>query len=381
MSTNCMRSTSLLSLFLIIFSISNGQSQLRLRYTNSIICAGIEVGAKGVKMSLLEIGKNAQTRGAFNLLKDTAINTDFISFTPQTFQNTLHTFCLLYEQALTDYKIPSSNIYTVISSGVKVQAEKDGKMGWIQKLIDSFKANVNEGERKVEVVDATQEARLSHLGIVPENKRFNTFLIDIGSGNTKGGFFPFGNTEKFRLFTLTWGTKSVFNAADKQLADDKRMTNYSRQLYRVLSGAENSEIIYAVNSSGAYPASDNIAFSGGISWAVATLMFPDMVDNSVVSVSFEDVKKFSDKLLYDYSSLLTEQVTKRLKNKVFDITTVAKEVQRVHQVFDQRQLMSGTGLMLKIMRQFQGIYEGKQFFLVKNGQVGWISAYVDQHIK
>jgi hypothetical protein len=42
--------------------------------------------------------------------------------------------------------------------------------------------------------------------------------------------------------------------------------------------------------------------------------------------------------------------------------------------------MSGTALLLKIMRQFEGIYTKKQFFLVKSGQVGWISAYVDQTI-
>ena len=42
--------------------------------------------------------------------------------------------------------------------------------------------------------------------------------------------------------------------------------------------------------------------------------------------------------------------------------------------------MSGAGLLLKIMRQFEGIYEKKQFFLVKNGPVGWISAYVDDNI-
>jgi hypothetical protein len=41
--------------------------------------------------------------------------------------------------------------------------------------------------------------------------------------------------------------------------------------------------------------------------------------------------------------------------------------------------MAGTGLLLKIMRQFEGVYERKQFYLVKSGQVGWISAYVDQH--
>ena len=59
---------------------------------------------------------------------------------------------------------------------------------------------------------------------------------------------------------------------------------------------------------------------------------------------------------------------------------VLKESKRVHSVFDQRALMSGTGLLLKIMRQFVSVYESKQFYLVKNGQVGWITAYVDQAI-
>jgi len=33
------------------------------------------------------------------------------------------------------------------------------------------------------------------------------------------------------------------------------------------------------------------------------------------------------------------------------------------------------------MRQFEGVYEKKQFFLVKNGQVGWVSAYVRQDLE
>jgi hypothetical protein len=52
----------------------------------------------------------------------------------------------------------------------------------------------------------------------------------------------------------------------------------------------------------------------------------------------------------------------------------------VEKVFDQKSLMAGTGLLLKIMRQFVSAYETKQFYLVKNGQVGWISAYVDQTV-
>lgn len=121
----------------------------------------------------------------------------------------------LYQVALNDLKIPAKRIFTVISSGVKQQAEKENKTDWINNLIDSFRLLANEPRRKVEVVDVLMEARLSHLGIVPASRRFNTFLLDIGSGNTKGGYFPFDNTDEFRLFQLNWGTKSTANATEK----------------------------------------------------------------------------------------------------------------------------------------------------------------------
>jgi hypothetical protein len=355
------------------------QNKLKTKYNNSSIQAGIEVGSKGVKLSVLEIGKNAKTSGAFNILKDTSVNTDFISFSQPTFQATLNGLYGLYTTATKEYKIPSDRVFTVVSSGVKVQAEKESKSLFVSRLIDSFKLKINDDRRKVEVVDVIQEAKLSHLGIVPESKRYTTFLIDIGSGNTKGGYFPNGNTDYFKLFQLTWGTKSVANATEKKCEDDKSLANFNRQLNRVLQTAENTDIIYAVNESGSYPASDIIAFSGGIAWSVATLLHPELIDNSIVPVTFDEVTKFSQKLYTDTILYTDKWIIKNLMDKTLDNDAIANEVKRVHSVFDQRSLMSGTGLLLKIMRQFEGIYEKKQFFLVKNGQVGWISAYVDQN--
>lgn len=229
-------------------------------------------------------------------------------------------------------------------------------------------------------IDVVDEARLSHLGIVPASRRYNTFLIDIGSGNTKGGYFPSGNTKDFKLFQLTWGTKSVSNATDKRLDEDKSLTNFNKQMYRVLAGQANDEITYAVNISGAYNMSDNIAFSGGIAWATATLMYPELADNPVVPVVFDDVVKFSERLYMDYASFSDSAILKSITDLTLDKSLIGAEIKRVNKVFDQRAMMSGAGLLLKIMRQFEGVYEKKQFFLVKNGQVGWISAYVDQNI-
>jgi hypothetical protein len=364
---------------IVLLVSANGQGDIVPKYTNSSIYTGIEVGSKGVKMSVIEIGKNAQATGAFNILKDTSSNTDFISFTDATFSATLNSLCNLYLKANKDYRIPTRRIFTVISSGVKMQAEKDNKNLFVKNLVDSFRARINEPNRQVEVVDVIKEARLSHLGIVPDARRYTTFLLDIGSGNTKGGFFPGGNTENFRLFEINWGTKSTTNAAEKRCEGDLAIPNFNKQLQRVLYSAENPEIIYAVNASGAYPLSDNIAVSGGIAWAIANLMRPEMINNSVISVNYDEVVKFNQLLLENPGALNPDLLA---ANGTTDAEkeAIRKATATVQKVFDQRSLLSGTGLLLKIMRQFVSAFETKQFYLIKNGQVGWVSAYVDQAV-
>ena len=356
-----------------------GQTSLKLKYNNSTVYTGIEVGSKGVKMSMVELGKNAQSNGSFNILKDTSVNTDFISFNESTFDATLNAISSLYETAQRNYNIPDKRIFTAISSGVKMQAEKDEKTELVKKLIDSFKARIKDPARQVAVIDVKQEAFLSHLGIVPESRRYSTFLIDIGSGNTKGGYFPYGHTKDFYLFQLNWGTKSTSNTAEKRMEEDKSLATYQKQLTRVLSQAENGDIVYAVNASGAYPLSDYIAFSGGAAWAAANLMHPELVDNAVVPVTFEEVVKFYERLYTNFSSYSPENLA-RAGTDDAEKAAILKACKTVHGVFDQKSLMSGSGLLLKIMRQFASIYETKQFYLVKNGQVGWISAYVDQSL-
>jgi hypothetical protein len=368
-----------LLLGLVVMQYGNAQSNVKIKFEDPSVFAGIEVGSKGVKLSIVDVDRNSRTGGAFTILKDTSINTDFISFSNATTASTLNGLYDLFIVATKDLKIPSKRVFTVISSGVKMQAEKDDKNKLIEELVSSFRLKIKEPDRKVEVVDVIQEARLSHLGIVPETKRYTTFLIDIGSGNTKGGYFPYGNTRDFKLFQLNWGTKSTANATEKRCEEtDKTLSNFHKQLYRVLTGAENTEIIYAVNSSGAYPLSDNIAFSGGIAWAAATLVHPEQANRSVITVTFDEISKFHEQLFKNYASLSADELVKKVTDTKMDKTSIAKEIKRVHGVFDQRSLLAGSGLLLKIMRQFASIYETKEFYLVKNGQVGWISAYVDQ---
>jgi hypothetical protein len=380
LTTFTKRSALIICVFFLSGFILKAQNSVVKKYETSNVYAGIEVGSKGVKMSVLQLDKNAGDDGEFKILKDTTINTDFISFTQPTYQATLTALNKLYEVAVRQNKVPVSNVFTAISSGVNIQAQKEDKQNWIEQLVNAFKLSNNEPNRKVAVIDVVEEARLSHLGIVPEARRYNTFLIDIGSGNTKGGYFPYGNTKDFRLFQLTWGTKSTFNAADKMLGEDKGLENFNSQLGRVLAGAENNEIVYAVNASGAFPKSDNIAFSGGIAWALATLVAPELNDNAVVAVTYDQVLEFTEKLTKNPSLYSDYFIVKTIPENSVDTEKLGKDVRQVNKVFDQRALLAGTGLLLKIMRQFDGVVERKKFYLVKNGSVGWISAYVNKNV-
>src|SRR5262249_18326244 len=101
----------------------------------------------------------------------------------------------------------------------------------------------------------------------------------------------------------------------------------------------------------------------------------------VVVVSYEDVQQLCEQLYNNYASLSETAITEGIKDENIDKSAIAKEIKRVHSVFDQRSLMAGGGLFVNGMRQFKSVYESKGFFLVKNGQVGWVSAYVDQSVE
>ncbi len=371
---------SLLIFFILISAQSISQNFITANYREDDLYAGIDVGSKGVKLSIIKMGKNASVTGSFVAVKDSSINTDFISFTPQTFTATLYAIRNLYNFARKTYHIVPEKIFTVVSSGIKGQAEKENKQDRIVALADSLRLLLNEPKRAMPVIGAMDEAKLSHLGIVPEARRYNTFLIDIGSGNTKGGYFKNGNTKDLKLFMLNWGTKTISNATEKRLGDDKSIANYKKYLNRVLAGDPNNEIIYAVNESGAYNMNDNFAFSGGIAWAVATMLYPELADNSVVPLKFEDLAALNERLASNFSAITPTSIANSVTDKTINKKSIEEEVARVQKVFDQKALMAGTGLLLNIVRQFEGTQEKKNFFLVKNGQVGWISAYVTESV-
>jgi hypothetical protein len=332
--------------------------------------AGIEVGSKGVKLTVLKkVDEN------YTVLKDTSVNTDFISFDEKSFNATLSAFTGLFGYIKNNYNIPSNKlIATVISSGVKAQADKAKKTDYIQNLITLFRGAIQDDKKEVEVVSVLKESVLSHYGIVSDENRYNTFLIDIGSGNTKGGYFS--KDDKFTMFQIPQGTKSTTNATEKKCGTPCDFIAFSKNINSVTDSIEKADIIYAVNTSGAYPSSTTMAVSGGIAWAVATLLRPEKIESQTLDVTYKDVERFRESLIkyYDIIPDTSKLIIKGMPDA--ELTKIRREVKRVLNVFDVKSLLGGSSLLLRIMRQFEAANSSKKFRLVKNGQVGWITGYI-----
>jgi hypothetical protein len=331
--------------------------------------AGIEVGSKGVKLTVLK-----KVDETFTVLKDTSVNTDFISFDDKSKTATLNAYSGLYNFVKDNYSIPSNDIATVISSGVKAQADKAKKNDFIQNLITDFRTAIKEDKKEVEVVSVLKESVLSHYGIVSDENRYNTFLIDIGSGNTKGGYFS--KDDKFTMFQIPQGTKSTTNATEKKCGTPCDFIAFSKSINGVTDSIEKADIIYAVNASGAYPGSTTMAVSGGIAWAVATLLRPEKTESQTLDVTYKEVERFRENLIkyYDVIPDTSKLIIKGMPDA--ELTKIRKEVKRVLNVFDVKSLLGGSSLLLRIMRQFEAANSTKKFRLIKNGQVGWITGYI-----
>jgi hypothetical protein len=335
--------------------------------------AGIEVGSKGVKLTVLE--KSLTGNNDFRLLKDSAINSDFISFTATSYEATLAALNGLYAYAKGQWGISPEDIATVISSGVKAQADKLNKNNHLLTFIEAFRIKISEEGRTVEVVSVLKESTLSHYGIIPDADRYNTFLIDIGSGNTKGGYFS-TITKDFVMFQIPSGTKSTTNITEKNCGANCDFPAFKNFVGSVVDSIEKKEIIYAVNASGAYPASNSMAISGGIAWAVATLLYPEKTDVQQVEVTYKDVNRFREGLIKYYADIpdTNKLVIKGMKPA--ELSKIRRELQKVITVFDTKSLLAGSTLLLRIMRQFEAVNSSKKFKLIKNGQVGWITGYI-----
>lgn len=328
--------------------------------------AGIEVGAKGIKLSVIEIKLSRDREFDYTLKADTSINTDAASLSYQSEKETFDAVNFFWAMARTRYAIPPNKIHIVISSGLKQELDKYGKVDYFANVIRPVDMDPLV---KITWITPVQESELSLLGIVPQKRRFTATQLDIGSGNTKGGYF---NNKAFFPVTFPVGTKSFQRIIETTSpADINAYIQIAEQYWR---DSLKTIVSNEFSKKSEIRTRDVFYLSGGIVWAIVSLLHPESVNNAFTDISASDISVFRKSLVSDPDKLLHPDLSKIYNGE--NLRAIQKNITRVVGTYDRKALLAGTIWLDELVKEINSQNPSKKFIFPKYAYVGWISGYI-----
>ena len=343
--------------------------------SNAETFGGIEIGAKGIKFTVVEATPTPEGTdlkvvgsGSANATLVMGLAKDG-NFAPEALKEAGNIVTKFLGEIKEKHMVKMENIFLVGSSGI---------FSPIEKMPDAVKANqeilakamFETSSLKMDFIDARREAELSIKGMVPTKFRDESILIDIGSGNTKGGYQePEG---KFVTFAAPFGTTSF--ATQVSAAGGSFVEKLNSLKESALVPALHKEL----QSSENFAKRNRVYLSGGIAYATVTLTHFEKkrVYIPITPKLFDDLEA---RLLKDPTAFPAPDLS-TIPDEGWRMA-VSKEVERVKGIYKPEQLLAGVQILKVIASELEIEKQKKSLFFVRDGHLGWITAYVSEKVK
>ncbi len=145
-----------------------------------------------------------------------------------------------------------------------------------QSVIPSFK-------QRIIFLSADMEARFTNIGIVLPKFKERSVSIDIGGGNTKGGYYNAAGN--FESFSLPFGSRFLTLTPKDTVLPGNIQSEL--KLFNQKAGIQNKREVF---------------FLGGIVWAMVNLLYPERASSDYVEFSYNDVMNFQKLASGDYTN-------------------------------------------------------------------------------
>ncbi|MEO8234279.1 MAG: exopolyphosphatase [Flavobacterium sp.] len=345
------------ALFLLFFF----QSALFSQETTENLFAGIEIGSKGIKMSVLDV-KNIK-RGDFVIKSYWSENVGIArgiaidgNLAKEDIEKTALVVLSNYSKIKNDFKVTDENIFIVGSSGVAMAKNT-------QELADKIKLLTN---KTLDFIDAQTEGKMLLKGCVPPSDYKDSMILDIGGGNTKGGYIDVRNNDAFVFFPLSvsYGTITLTEAVIKKTRKDD-ISEYNEKSFGFLPTLRD-QINAMYGTSPVALEKEKVFMSGGAVWAFYTLY------NGVAKETFN---KFNLEDVLNYDAILKNNF-----RKFEELAKTDKDAERVLKTYSQKYLISGSNILLVCLEAIPEINDKKLYF-AKEGQIAWLVSYIADRSK
>ena len=329
--------------------------------------AGIEIGAKGIKLTVVDVKLSKDREFDYTLLTDTSINTDAAALSYQSEKETADAIDILWNILKSRHQIPSSKVHIVMSSGLMQELDKYKKVEYFANVIRPVSLDPS---IKITYITPEQEAQLSLLGIVPQKRRFTATQIDVGSGNTKGGYFD--ANKKFVPVTFPLGTKSFQRLIESKTAGD--LSEYVKTADAIWRDSLRNTVINEFVVKQDVRNRDIMYISGGIVWAIASLMRPESCNNNYTELTAQEISEFRRMLFTDYDKLIKPDLS--FIKVPEQERACQKNINRVLKTYDRKALLAGAIWFDDLVQEINTVNPSKKLIYARYAYVGWISGYI-----
>ncbi|MEZ0485705.1 tetratricopeptide repeat protein [Fibrella aquatica] len=327
--------------------------------------AGIDIGSSGIKLAIFstKLEDGFYTKSIRS--KPDSPNVTLISGTPQSF-DAGRAVLRAYVDSIRRHNIPGERIYVAFSSGINDGLGK--QPGLRRKLYDLLTAELPKGVLCDTMLTAAREAELYTVGAIPRKMWTSTSCMDIGSGNTKGGFYD--ENRRFHAVSFPVGTKSLPTLIDN--GRSLSIEQYRQEAQRVIKAIADSTLNTAVNTElTGLQQRRTVGFGGGIAWALVTYLHPEKAGLTAIPLTASDVEKFKRLALTNYQALLHPDLTDLTDKKIR--SKAEKDLVNAQSQFNEKQIIAGALWLEAIVRAYDNTDVPKRLVFIRDSDIGWVT--------
>lgn len=335
------------------------------------VYGGIEVGASGIRAVIARFSEDEAGLGDYQELDRRHITSSMITYSPDAVTESVRDIAELYRWVRDGHHLPGDRIVIAGSSGVVNAAELKGP--WAVARLETLKREVLQTTGcSMQLITAEQEAELGALGILPPRTIYTALALDLGSGNTKGGYLEKSvGGDRFVPMDIPIGSKSLSLEIDRECGSvdhDPACIDRTIRLHILPILQEKIERKPGLLNR------REVYLSGGIVWALVTLTYPERRDPTVMFTA-EDIRAFYTRIVKDPAAVVGPDLSKIQDEAVQQ--EALQEILNIRDIFHVKQLVAGGALMVLLADQLE--FDRKQLYFIRYANQGWFKGYLTRY--
>ncbi len=246
-------------------------------------------------------------------------------------------------------------------------------------------SRATEFEKELLDIDQETEVELLVRGGIPREDWNDSVLLDVGSGNTKGGYYqPDSGFSLAKVVVVAGKIDGTVTFTQTIQAEMKKRSLQDFANFAQIASESRKILVERVRESeiGRKPGLVNrqkVFLSGGTPWAIATLTDPQgmLEDHPIVEFRIEELRKFH-KTLKETGQIPSPDISRipeSIRHQAED------QVNSVLNTFTPENLLAGSEILLGFDEVLRWQSGNKEVYFTKAGVVAWIVGFVGRAAK